>query len=126
MNSLLALYIINALAIIGFYNAAHYAKEKERQRTDDGLLEFFVDVEVKGLLWWIKKYGDKILGEFWSKPFYDCLACMASVHSVAFYWLFMYYNNDINVSTLVFYPFYILSLSGVLVIVDALWEKITG
>lgn len=111
--TILYLYIINIFAIIGFYNAANYV-----------ILHPSGKIE-KGGLYFVKKYGDKIFNEFWRKPFYDCLGCMASIHSVLPYWLFMWQTNCINYYSLIFYPFYILSLSGILVIIDAIWDKIT-
>lgn len=108
--TLIYLYIVNIFAIIGFYNAANYDKKKN----------------IKGGLYFVVKYGQKFLNEFWRKPFYDCISCMASIHSILPYWLFMWQTNCINYYSLIFYPFYILSLSGILVIIDAIWDKINS
>lgn len=67
MTELILCLFVNELIILGIYAA-----------TDDGMIfEFVGDFFVWAL-------GDK-----WSKPFTECLPCMASVHG-SWFWLLVY------------------------------------
>ena len=70
------LIIINALFIIGLYHATDY-------ESYDGVN---VIESSKMILWKVRYYLKKKLGDFYSKPFISCPVCMASVHSLYFFW----------------------------------------
>jgi hypothetical protein len=95
------LLIFNALEITGFYTATWY-KQADPDKHEP-------EEDSKEVLWWVKYYSLKKLGEFWSKPICTCPPCMASLHSI-WYWLFSPFTKE----ALIIYPFYILALCGVM------------
>jgi hypothetical protein len=62
-----------SLAIAGLYYAADY------ELTENGL------PTEKGVLWWYKWFFVSLLGDYFSKPFINCLRCMGSVYGVLYY-----------------------------------------
>jgi len=66
-----------------------------------GLHEITRDNQVGGFIGWTFRY---VLGDFWSKPFTECLTCMASVWSVPFF----IFSGEIWY----LWPFYSLILAG--------------
>lgn len=101
MLEILILLVINSFACLGFWNACLY--------------EINNQVEQKGFLWRLEKWGN---GKFWYKPIGGCLPCMASLHSVLPYWGYMYSTGCLNENALLFYPVYVLALSGLNVIIE--------
>lgn len=102
MITLLLIALLNAFVIIGFYLATQYETEKDYYENTKRIKD-------KMILWFIGYYGDKYLPKLLRKPLYDCIPCMASIHSVYVYWLFM----DWTLLNLYAYPIYILALSGI-------------
>lgn len=39
----------------------------------------------KNILWFVGYYGDMFIPEFWTKPLYNCVMCMASFWGSLFY-----------------------------------------
>jgi len=76
MIEILLVLLLNSFAIIGLHHAMQYDA---------------VDGKVfnKQLLWWVKYYAEKYLGDHWSKPFGGCVVCMASVWSLPVYFYFL-------------------------------------
>lgn len=68
----------------------------------------------KNILWFVKYYGDIYFPSWLRKPLYDCPRCMASIHSTYVYFLFG--------QELIYYPVYILMLSGMIEIVVRKFE----
>ena len=94
------LLLCNAFAIIGFNRSCWY--------DDDG----------KMLLWLLKKWSDKTLGVFWSKPVYSCTTCMASLHGLMPFWityLTLYSFTPLAVGV---WAFYTATLAGVISVVE--------
>jgi len=114
MIDLLILMLINSFVCFGFWNACLY--EVEKVKVETGYLENFKkqyryeDKEIKGVLWRLEKWGKD---KFIYKAIGGCLPCMASLHSIFPYWAYMYSTNAINLNALLFYPVYVLALSGV-------------
>jgi hypothetical protein len=106
---ILPVLIFNALAITGFYVATWY---KQADTEDHEPIE-----DTKEVLWRIKFYSLKYLGPFYSKPLCTCPPCMASLHSL-WYWLFF----SLNTTNLVLYPFYILSLCGLMKLITVKFD----
>jgi len=106
MLDLLILLSFNSLLCLGFWNACLYIKKED----------IYTGVEeIKGVLWRLEKFGGD---NWWYKPIGGCLPCMASLHSIYPYWTFMYATNALNINALLFYPVYILALSGLNYLID--------
>lgn len=99
MLELLILLSFNSLACLGFWNACLYDKKRK----------------LKGVLWRLEKWGEN---KWYYKPIGGCLPCMASLHSILPYWGYMYSTGALNEHALLFYPVYILALSGLNVIIE--------
>ena len=112
MLDLLILILINSALCFGFWNACLYEKEDLKFSPDD---RKFIPIYSKGVLWRLEKFGK---GKFWYKPIGGCLPCMASLHSIYPYWTYMYSTNALNIDAVLFYPVYILALSGVNYLID--------
>lgn len=91
MITLFGVLLLNALMILGLHYTLQYDE---------------VDGEVfnEQILWRIKYYAVKYLGDYWSKPFGGCLICMSALWSVPVYFYFF--------DSLYLYPIYILALAG--------------
>ena len=106
MIELAILLAFNSLLCFGFWNACYY---QERKMIKSEYYCFEEQEEIKGVLWFIDKWASK----YWFyKPLCGCLPCMASFHSIYPYWTYMYATNCINIHSILFYPVYILALSG--------------
>ena len=118
MIDILILLLINSALCFGFWNACYY--ELSPGGIEIGS-EYDLEkkpTESKGVLWFIEKWASK----YWfHKPICGCLPCMASFHSIYPYWTYMYAANCINLNAILFYPVYILALSGLNYIIN---EKI--
>lgn len=92
MIDTLLILLFNSLFIIGLHYTLQYDE---------------VDGEVFNaqILWRIKYYAVKFLGDYWSKPFGGCMICMSALWSVPVY--FAYFDS------IYFYPLYIFALAGV-------------
>jgi hypothetical protein len=76
--------LITSLFIIGLYNATSYELDKNGNPTE------------KNILWFVRYYVDKFIGEPIGKPIILCPRCMASVWGVLFYFgVFQHYNINI-------------------------------
>lgn len=117
MTELLILIIFNSFLCLGFYQACLYIETTQQIVIGDEIKP--VKSFNKGLLWFVPKYFNKY--PWWlRKPLYDCLACMASIHSWP-YWLVV----DWNIKSLMFYPVYVLALSGFNFILDQITNKLS-
>ena len=105
MLEVLILFLINSALCFGFWNACSYEKK------DDRILQ----EEVKGVLWFVEKWAKD---KWFYKPLCGCLPCMASLHSIYPYWIYMYTSNNLYMKALLFYPIYILALSGLNYLID--------
>ena len=74
--------VITSLAIIGIYGATSYELDKDGNPTE------------KNVLWFVRYYVDKIIGEPFGKPIILCPQCMASVWGLAF--RFIVFRHSIN------------------------------
>lgn len=114
--TILTLAIINSFVIIGVYESTQ-CEVKNVKVWDgegcDGIYHHYEKVESKMFFWWVRYYGDKILGKFWNKPFYACCTCMSSVHSTYVYWGYFAFVGNITNTHVWVYPAYILLLAGV-------------
>lgn len=88
IQTILILLILNSLYIYGLWFASefdyrsdtHYAIDKSKAKVSD------VDMDSAMVLWRLKFYSLKYIGDYWSKPIITCPMCMASVHSFYVYW----------------------------------------
>ena len=101
--------ILNALIITGVYTVTWY----KQADTEDHEPE----EHSKMALWWVKYYSLKYLGEFWSKPVCTCPPCMASLHSLWFWFFFPF-----SLKMLVVYLMYMLALCGTMRLIAAKFD----
>ena len=116
MIGLLALAVLNALICAGLFMAMRFefrfVEASKRKKTN-----IDIDPKTKGILWWFKFYILDKMPYRLSKPFGNCLVCMASVYSFLPYWYVCDWNFT-NFDTLVTYPFYIFAVAGINAIID--------
>lgn len=113
MIDLIILLILNSLYIIGFYNAVDYDRTTVDDWSNDKLQQKEAIIN-KQFLWFIAYYTNW-LPQLIKTPLYDCIKCMASIHSLYIYWAVY----DFTLINLFIYFFYIFALSGL----NALYEK---
>jgi len=110
MLDLFILLLINSALCLGFWNACFY-KPSKIDYSISGESAFEEEhPEIKGVLWFLEKWGQ---GKWYYKPIGGCLPCMASFHSIYPYWTYMYSTNALNIHAVLFYPVYVVALSGV-------------
>jgi len=120
MINLLILLVFNSLLCFGFWNACLYIPkkiEKNFSRTDCWNCFKVVQEEVKGVLWFVEEWAKD---KWFYKPLCGCLPCMASLHSVYPYWIYVYIGGKDPLIMLLFYPVYILALSGLNYLIDSI------
>lgn len=103
--NMIILLILNSFFIIGLNRATHF---------DTFAGE--VIPESRQVLWFLRFYLVKFIGEYLTKPFFSCVACMASIHSII---PFVYYAS-LNDIPWYFIFAYIPTLSGVTIFINSL------
>lgn len=63
------------------------------------------------LLWKLKFYSLKYIGEYWSRPLLTCPVCMASFHTI---WLYFVLESNYNLLQLILSIFVVAGLSRIL------------
>ena len=116
MVELIILLIFNSLLCFGVWNACFYERKVTglKSSNEDQCYDYSVE-ETKGVLWFVDKWAK---GKWFYKPLCYCLPCMASFHSVYPYWTYMISTNCININAVLFYPVYVLALSGLNYLID--------
>ena len=108
MIDLLTIAIFNTGIIFGINKATQF----EYCHPDDNGMGFCdergIDKDSKMIGWRLRYMAGRLVGDFWNKPLFTCPPCMASVHGTWFYWLV----SPMNIQSLIFWPVYILFLSG--------------
>ena len=113
---LFLLALFNSFVIIGLHRASEFEYCHPDECGDAELCnEDCVERDSRMILWRLRHWAIQSLGKFWAKPFLTCPSCMASVHSTYVYWLFM----PVNSGTILFWPLYILFLSGLVTLIHA-------
>ncbi len=117
MLDLAIVLLMNSALCFGFWNACYYEQITNLLKSDcaGGRCYEFNDEDIKGILWFIDKWSK---GKWFYKPLCGCLPCMASFHSIYPYWIFMYACDEINLDALLYYPVYVLALSGINYLID--------
>ena len=126
MLDLLILLGFNSALCYGFWNACLYIpkepnsilrdSERELRRTCiGGNCNDSYNGYIKGVLWFIEKWSKD---KWFYKPLVGCIPCMASLHSIYPYWAYSYITHNITIEALLFYPVYVLALSGVNYLID--------
>ena len=107
----------NAFLIIGFNRACQYDIYENDQHFVRG--NEVVEIkkgepkeETKMILWRVKYYSEKWLGDFWSKPVYSCPTCMASLHGLVPFIFTETIRHNLNMESILHWAFYTLVLSG--------------
>lgn len=70
----LHLIFITSFAILGINYATDYDLESPHT--------------FKNVLWFLKLYCTRLIGEYWTRPLFGCVVCMSSFYSILFYFLF--------------------------------------
>lgn len=109
MIDLLILLVVNSFVCYGFWNASNYAPARSVIKQEGDRIVEKIEPEEKGVLWFIEKWS---ADKWFHKPLCGCLPCMASFHSTYVYWGYMHSTNSLNLNAVIFYPVYILALSG--------------
>ena len=105
MIDLAILLLMNSALCFGFWNACNY-EATDRLKWDG---YNYIKIYDKGVLWFIEKWAKD---KWFYKPLCGCLPCMASFHSIYPYFIYMGLNG-VTLSEALFYPVYVLALSGV-------------
>jgi len=111
MIDILILILINSAACFGFWNACLYQETQDIELKDGKIKNIYK----KGVLWFVEKWAE---GRWIYKPLCGCLPCMASLHSIYPYWTYMLFTDNLTIGALIFYPVYVLALSGVNYLID--------
>lgn len=82
-----------------------------------------IDTQFNMLFWWVRYYAIKYFGNWWSKPIITCPTCMASIHSIYFYFPFVYYFSELNLITALIYIPYAFALSGMNTLVTSIIDN---
>jgi hypothetical protein len=106
MIDLAILLLMNSALCFGFWNACLYELTDKLKWNGYNYIKEYD----KGVLWFVEKWAKD---KWFYKPLCGCLPCMASLHSIYPYWIYMYNADNFDLSALLFYPVYVLALSGV-------------
>ena len=103
--------IANALIIFGINKATYF----EYCHPDDRLYDFCnkegIDKDSLMVLYKLRLWSIKVVGEYWSKPLFICPPCMASVWGTVVWFL--------AGGSLYLWPFYVLGLSGLVTLINS-------
>lgn len=94
--------IITSLAIVGIYNSTQYELDKDGNPTE------------KNILWFVRYYVDKYIGEPLGKPIILCPRCMASFWGVVFYFAIFRHSID-NIFGFVVFVFVVSALNSIFI-----------
>ena len=113
MIDILILLLLNSLLIFGFYNATKY----DGWEADDAAGAIIVPSHSwRMILWWVRYYGIG-LPDWIKKPLFNCPLCMASIHSIAPYTIYLY-ESGLPDYYMMLWPGYVLALSGLNAVIN--------
>jgi len=95
------LFLFNSLEIFGFHYACKFERDPRNKVWEDS----------KEILWFVKFYSEKWLGEKWSKPVCNCVICMASLHSLII-WIPIYIYLPFSFMLIYSHIIYVTALAG--------------
>ena len=98
--------ITTSLSIIGLYYATSYELDSKGNPTE------------KNILWFVRFYIDKFIGEPYGKPFILCPKCMASFWGVVFY-VGVFHHRFNNIMDVVVFIVFVLMTSTL----NSLWQN---
>lgn len=115
IQTILILLILNSLYIYGLWfasqfdyrNDTQFAINQKNAKVSD------VDMESTMILWRLRFYSLKYVGEYWSKCIITCPPCMASIHSFYVYWAVRPVMSQGLVIEVFAYIGYAFALSGI-------------
>lgn len=110
MLDIAVLLLLNSLICVGVYISTKFTGSDSFD--DDPYMFYGTEIRGKMLLWFIRYYGS-YAGQFWSKPIYKCLPCMASLWSLPVYVGYVCLTGSDVVGSILTWPLYVLCLSGV-------------
>lgn len=92
------LFVLNVFFIFGLYYAAQFKAEwirtPELYNNYSGYWQYKRDESE--ILGWLHFKLSNLIGDYWSKPFFGCVVCMASIWGTAFIVLF---GTDYNIES---------------------------
>jgi hypothetical protein len=106
------LAVANAMVIVGVQRAFRYETFDER-----------IDTEHSMIFGWVHLWMNKNAGAFICKPLFSCVACMASFHSLYFFWPVMIYLTSFEWYLLWVYVLYIPAVSTISVLLENSIER---
>lgn len=107
--------IANSMICLGVYMAAKF--DNSDQFDDHPELYRDSPIRDKMIFWWIRYYGS-YLPEYWRKPFYLCIICMASIYSIPTVVAISYLADLSLLQGVILFPFYSLSVCGLNTIIS--------
>jgi len=100
----------NALYIIGFNRATYFEWMNPTISYNKNNDE--IDEDSKMVLWKLRYWSEKTIGEFWSKPLMTCPTCMASVHGFIPFLITYMSVYTLSPMVVIYWLFYTLTLAG--------------
>lgn len=122
MIEIILLLIFNSLYIQGLYRSSTFEWKSNfvYKPTKKNMKIEYVEREYRMILWRLKYYSIKYIGDYWSKPIITCPTCMASVHSSYFYFTYLWFTNQIDFIHAVIYIPFVFSLAGLNTLITSL------
>lgn len=126
MFNILILLIINSLICRGFWHSCDFTAAEQfdeltprkrriahrEQQSGIATKHDWINPPRKMIFWWLRYYGGQWLPKAITKPLYECLTCMASIHSILPFVAFgVAYGHDMW-QWLIIWPLYVLALAG--------------
>lgn len=107
---LLLLTFLNSLFCTGIYVASQF-NGSDSFDDDPNLYRQAPLSDDRMILWWIRYYGS-YFPKYFRKPLYECLPCMASIHSVPVYIFYCLIESVPLWYALLAWPVYVVALAG--------------
>lgn len=82
-----------------------------------------IDKQYNMILWFVRYYSLKYIGDKWSKPIITCPTCMSSFHSTYFYFGYYFLMSGITEMNFILYVPYVFTLAGLNTLVTSLIDK---
>lgn len=106
---LMLMAVANSVIIAGWYKICYYELDEQKHagyslcKTQEAILQ-----DSKMILWRVRKFFSRFVSEWYMKPLFTCVICMASVHGTWFYWL----CEPFTVESLKWWIPYLIGLAG--------------
>lgn len=126
MFDILILLAINSFVCLGFWHSCDFTAAEQfdelsprerriaHRKTQSGITvsHDWINPPRKMIFWWLRYYGGQYLPKIITKPLYECVTCMASVHSIIPFTIYGIWA-DFGVVWWIIWPIYVLALAGI-------------